>query len=363
MRSIGIFIASITAAGILIVAAMLLIRSWSGTPHGTLSPRGAVLLRIMEISGFDLFREGEPLSESRRKRNASGFLGGRGARMEEARDFSIPGPAGAIPARLYLPSRGGHLPIVVYFHGGGWFLGNLDTHDHICRNIAMASGAAVISPDFRLAPEHPFPAAVEDAYAALAWIHEHAVSLGLDESRMAVAGDSSGGNIAAAVTLMTRDAGGPPIACQALLYPVTDVSRMDTASYRNFARGYYLTKRYMEIFRSMYLPDRRIWGDPRVSPLLARSLRRLPPAVMVTAQLDVLRDEGEAYAARLAAAGVPVVHRRFDGTIHGFVGMDRVFPQSKVAIAMIAGELRRVFSAPHHRAPGQSGVPGGPSLQ
>ncbi|MBN1533376.1 MAG: alpha/beta hydrolase [Spirochaetes bacterium] len=326
------------------IAAGLFLHRLCDTPYGRISPRGALLLEIMELTRFDLFSEGEPLSQSRRKRNASGFLGGCGARLEEVRSLAIPVPAGAIPARLYLPSRDPHLPIVVYFHGGGWFLGNLETHDHICRNIARASGAAVLSPAFRLAPEHPFPAAVEDALAVLAWVHDNAGALGCDARRIAVAGDSSGGNLAAAAALVARDAGGPPIACQALLYPVTDVSRMDTVSYRDFAEGYYLTKRYMEIFRSMYVPDRRLWSDPRVSPLLARSLSGLPPAVMVTAQFDVLRDEGEAYAARLAAAGVPVVHRRFDGTIHGFVGMDRVFPQSREAISMIAGELRRVFS-------------------
>jgi acetyl esterase len=200
-----------------------------------------------------------------------------------------------------------------------------------------------VAVDYRLAPEHPFPAAVDDAYAVVLWVNGNAGTFGGDSSRIAVAGDSAGGTLSAVVSLLARDRRGPQLAGQVLFYAATDMSRFDTKSQRDFAEGYFLTRRYLEIFRSLYLPDQKDWTDPLVSPLLAPSLAGLPPAVVVTAEFDPLRDEGEAYASRLAASGVPVVQERFDGIVHGFLTLDRLFPQADAAIALAGTELKRLF--------------------
>ncbi len=237
------------------------------------------------------------------------------ARVE---DLEIPGPAGAIPARAYVPEVDGAPPVVVYYHGGGWVLGGIDSHDGTCRALANASGAAVVSVDYRLAPEHPFPAAIEDAWAALEWIAANAADLGGDPSRLAVAGDSAGGNLAAVVAIQARDAGAPALRGQLLVYPVTDAT-MSHPSIEENASGYFLTKADMEWFFGHYAPERP--DDWRLSPLAAPDLSGLAPALVLTAEYDPLRDEGEAYARRLADAGVPVELIRKDGLIHGFFGM------------------------------------------
>lgn len=329
---------------VFVLAAGTLIRSWMKTPYGDLDLRAALLLKFIKVAGIELFKEGETPGESRKTRNESSLLRGRGIRLEAVRNIEIPGPGGIIPLRIYIPRTGPTLPVIVYYHGGGWFTGTLDTHDAICRSLARKTGAVLVAVDFRLAPEHVFPAAVEDAYAALVWVEQNCRTFQGDGTRIVVAGDSSGGNLAAAISILARDAGGPPIRCQALIYPVTDISRMETPSYRHYTRGYYLTKRYMELFRSMYVPDRAQWKDPRVSPLLAGDLRNLPPAIIITAEFDILRDDGEAYAARLAESNVPVVHRRYEGLIHGFMGMDRIFPQSHEAISYIGDELKKYLT-------------------
>jgi acetyl esterase len=328
-----------------LVAARIMIHRWVKTPYGELAPGGAVLLKIMSALKIELFRDGEPFTECRRRRNASTrFLSSRGVRLAEVKDIEIQGRSGVIPARRYTPVCGEYLPVVVYFHGGGWCMGNLDTHDHICRLLAKSSHAVVFSIDCRLVPEHPFPAAVEDAQDAVLWIHAHAAGMHCDKNRMAVAGDSSGANLAAVAAVLARDSGGPMISCQILMYPVTDLSRMDTGSYRSFGEGYYLSRKYMEKFRSLYIPDPERWSDPLASPLLTNDLNGLPPAVLITAWFDVLRDEGEEYAERLKNAGVPVVHKRFGKVFHGFIGMDRIFPQAREAITMIASVLQEKFN-------------------
>jgi acetyl esterase len=242
------------------------------------------------------------------------------ARIE---DLSIPGPAGTIPARAYASSKAKNLPILVYFHGGGWVIGNLDTHDDMCRRLAIESGCLVISVDYRLAPEHKFPAAAEDAYAATKWISANAKQLGGDAARLAVGGDSAGGNLAAVVTILARDGGGPAIKFQLLIYPA--VGHDDSLpSVKAYATGFLLTATGMHWFWNHYLVHPSNERDVRACPILATSLKGLPRAHVVLAEYDVLRDEGEEYARRLDLAGVPTELRVYDGMIHAFVTMSVV---------------------------------------
>lgn len=235
-------------------------------------------------------------------------------------DRTIPGPDGDVPVRVYRPVEGGDpLPVVVYFHGGGWVICDLDTHDGTCRALANGVDAVVVSVDYRLAPEHKFPAPAEDAYAATQWVAEHAADLGADASRLAVAGDSAGGNLAAAVALMARDRGGPAIAFQLLIYPVMDFS-FDTVSYRDNAEGYFLHRASMEWYWRQYLDDEATGANPYASPLRVDDARGLPPGMVLTAEFDPLRDEGDAYARRLAESGVDVTQLPYPGLIHGFMG-------------------------------------------
>lgn len=252
------------------------------------------------------------------------------------RDLSLPGPGGAIKARLYRPSADGVLPGLVFFHGGGWVIGDLDSHDDLCRDLAAETHCAVLAVDYRLAPEHRFPAAADDAIAATGWVQANAAGLGIDARRLAVGGDSAGGNLAAVCALASRDAGSP-LAAQLLIYPVTDMSRLDGESYRSNAEGYGLTAGAMAWFRDHYLADAAAAQDWRVSPLLASDLGRLPPALVVTAEFDVLRSEGEAYARQLAAAGVPTELRRYDGMIHGFASMAGVLDTGR----QVRGDMAR----------------------
>jgi acetyl esterase len=247
-------------------------------------------------------------------------------------DLSAPGPAGDIPLRLYASEHGGLRPVLVYFHGGGFVFGNLDTHDAVCRALAKESGAVVVSVDYRLSPEHKFPAAVDDSYAATVWIAANAEKLGIDARHIAVGGDSAGGNLATVVAMRCRDAGGPKLAAQVLIYPVTDSSSLETGSHREFGEGYFLTSAGMEWFTSHYLVSDDQKSHPEVSPLLAPNLSGLPPALIITAEFDPLRDEGEAYAKRLQEAGVPVTISRYPGMIHGFVSMRGVLAGGRQAI-------------------------------
>jgi acetyl esterase len=260
--------------------------------------------------------------------------------LAEIRDLD----AGGVPARLYRPTTDATLGLLVYFHGGGWVLGNVDTHDHVARALAAESGCAVLSVDYRLAPEHPFPAGLEDALTVSAWTHENARALGCDPGRLAIGGDSAGANLAAVVTQSGRF----PFRFQLLVYPVTD-ARGGTASYEELADGFWLTRAGMRWFLEHYLSEAEgAPDDPRVSPLLAddSAFAASPPTLVITAELDPLRDEGEAYAERLRAAGVAAETTRYDGMIHGFFSFGEFLSDGRRAVTQAAGALAAAVGSP-----------------
>jgi acetyl esterase len=260
-------------------------------------------------------------------------------------DRTIPGPAGPQPVRVYQPGGAGPRPVLVYFFGGGWSLGTLDTCDGVCRMLTNAAGCVTVAVSYRLAPEHKFPAAVEDCYSGAAWVAVHAAELGGDPDRVAVAGDSSGGNLAAAVALLARDRGGPQFTHQLLVYPSTDY-QAGTQSMREINDPHFFNPKAVEWYWGLYLATPQDGANPLASPLRAPDLSRLPPATVITAEYDPLRDEGERYAARLADAGVPVEVSRYDGMPHAFFTMTGVLDVAREAVRYAAARLLESFAAP-----------------
>ena len=265
-------------------------------------------------------------------------------RLARVLDVEIPGPAATIRARVYVPfAKARALPALVYFHGGGWVLGCIETHDRLCRVIADDAGCVVVSVDYRLAPEHKFPAAVVDARAAFTWVADQAASLGIDAKRIAIGGDSAGGNLAAVTTISAMAGQCPLPAYQLLIYPVTDLA-CDTKSYEKFAEGYFLTRSLMLWFRDHYLPAFATHVDPQASPLRADLRRALPPALVLTAGFDPLLDEGFEYAHKMRAAGTEVTYRCHESLIHGFVNMTGAIPAARSALAEATTALRLAFA-------------------
>jgi acetyl esterase len=308
-----------------------------------LDPAAAGLLEQMAAAGLPALNELSP-SEAREASAAFVELAGPGEEVASVENRTIPGPAGPIPVRIYTPAAGtAPRPALVYFHGGGWVIGDLETTDAICRAVANRAACVVVSVDYRLAPEHKFPVPFDDCYAALTWVADNAAEIGVDGRRLAVGGDSAGGNLSAAAALRARDEGGPALRLQLLVYPVTDHS-YDTVSYKENGEGYLLTKDMMVWFWDHYLENPGDSDNPWASPLRARDLSGLPPARVFTAEFDPLRDEGEAFAARLAAAGVPVTHTRYDGQIHAFWTMLAVMPAASEAADEAAAALREAFA-------------------
>jgi len=258
-------------------------------------------------------------------------------------DRTIPGPAHPIALRVYTPvaAKGDILAGFVFYHGGGFVIGDLDTHDDLCRILCNESGCRVVSVDYRLAPEHPFPAAVDDCWAATKYVAAHAGEFGIDPERLAVGGDSAGGNLAAVVAQLARIEGGPALKFQLLIYPVTQLGApVETRSMTENARGYFLEKEGMDWFTQMYCPEPKHRSDPRLSPLLCADLSGQPPAYVITAGFDPLRDEGKAYADKLDAAGVEVTYVNYPGMVHGFFSMRGLIPKAREAVAAAAAAVR-----------------------
>jgi acetyl esterase len=266
--------------------------------------------------------------------------------VAEVRPLEAKGPHGSIPMRLFRAAGTAStevLPALIYFHGGGWTIGDLDTHDTLCRELCNQARCAVVSVDYRMGPEHRFPAAVDDCIAATRWLRDHATGLKIDAARLAVGGDSAGGNLATVVCIDARDHEGPGIVFQLLIYPATDQHRTALSHAQN-GSGYFLTTELMDYFVDNYINDKTYYSDWRASPLLHPNLVNLPAALIITAGFDPLRDEGAAYAKRLTDAGNHVCYVNFPRQIHGFVLMGRILDESHTAVALCASELRRAFN-------------------
>ncbi|MDQ2837639.1 MAG: alpha/beta hydrolase fold domain-containing protein [Actinomycetota bacterium] len=263
-------------------------------------------------------------------------------------DLAVPGPAGDIPIRVYLPATAdpsGPLPVFYWIHGGGWTVGSLQENELPSRAVCNAAQVAVLALDYRLAPEHRYPAAVEDCYAVLEWIYQHGGELGLDPRRLAVGGESAGGNLASVISMLSRDRGGPAIAAQVAISPVYGHPSDGYESYRLFAQGYGMTAEVMSFFFEQYVESSANLDDPYLLPLRSADLAGLPRALVLTAEFDVLRDEGEEFARRLQAAGVPTELVRYDGQIHGFYGLYTSLPASARGHAQVADFLRQLWSS------------------
>jgi len=311
----------------------------------TLAPEMQLSLALFERRRTASLKAVSPAEARRARRRMAAVAAGRPEIVGAVRDLEIDADV-PLRARLYTPSeRGGPLPLLVFFHGGGFVFGDLETHDGVCRLLCRHSGAHILAVDYRLAPEDPFPAAVEDARAALRWAFANASQLDADSHRIGVGGDSAGGNLAAVVSQLAARDGGPEPVLQLLIYPAMD----STGGHRSrelFGEGFFLTSAHIDWFEAHYLGAAGARGnDPRVSPLLAEDLSGLPPALVVTAAFDPLRDEGEAYAEALGAAGTPVTLRRFPGLIHGFASAAGVSRMCRDAVIEIAGATRATFVA------------------
>mgnify|MGYP001297355986 CR=1 FL=1 len=308
----------------------------------TLDPQAREFLNRLAAANLPTI-DRQTVEQARTQMEVSTRFLGRSPRVERVEDLRIPGPGGELPIRLVVPvGAETPAPVVVFFHGGGWVVGDLSSHENLCRALANASGCLVASVGYRRAPEDPYPAAAEDAFAAFSWFAAHAGDVEGDPGRLAVCGDSAGGNLAAAVALMARDRGAPPPALQVLAYPAVDHD-FETESYRRFAEGYYLTRAEMMWYWDQYVPEGRDRDSPYASPVRASDLGGLAPALVLTAGYDVLRDEGELYARKLEAAGVPVVLSRYEGMIHGFLRRYPFFDEGRRALDEAAAALRRAF--------------------
>jgi acetyl esterase len=311
----------------------------------TLAPEVQLALAVLERRREPPPETVSPAEARRRRRRLAAVYAGKPTRVGSVTDLQL-ATEPRLAARHYAPAElGGPHPLLVYYHGGGFTYGDLETHDGVCRILCRHAGAHVLAIDYRLAPEHPFPAAVEDARAALGWAFAHASEIGADPTRIGVGGDSAGGNLAAVVSQLAAGDGAPPLALQLLIYPATDFTRR-RRSRDLFGEGFLLTNSEMDWFETNYLgPERTHSADPRASPLLAEDLSGLAPAYVVTAAFDPLRDEGEEYAEALRAGGTPVVLRRFPGFIHAFIAAAGVSRNARDALVEIAGATRAMFAA------------------
>ena len=304
-----------------------------------LDPQARALIDLMIEKGVPPTHTLTPAQARSFYRDRRGFTQPEPPPMAEVQDMK----AGSVPVRLYRPTAAQTpQPVLVYLHGGGWTIGDLDTHDVLCRQLARDGACTVVSVDYRMGPEHRFPAAVDDCVEAFDWLRAHAQELQIDASRMAVGGDSAGGNLAAALCLVQREAGRPMPAFQLLIYPATDM-RAVAPSHTTNGQGYMLTNDSIAYYRGNYIAEQADWGDWRASPLLAPSHAGLPPALVMTAGFDPLRDEGLQYANALSAAGVPTQYVCFERQIHGFITMGRVIEEAHTAVGLCGAALRRAW--------------------
>ncbi len=307
-----------------------------------LDPAVAALLALSDKLRMPSFVQMTPAQARQRLRDDTALVKPRSEPMADVEDRSIPGPAGQLRIRIYRPSRSANLPVVMYLHGGGFVVGDLESHDAICRRIARGASAIVVAVDYRLAPENPYPAAVDDAEAAFIWITENVESLGGDPERVAVAGDSAGANLATATCRRLRDVGRRLPKAQILAYPATDLTRSHT-SIKTFASGYYLDRPTLDWFMDHYIADDEQLTEPDASPLFSDDLTYLPATSLVTAGFDPLRDEGAAYARALRDSGVDVRYRCEDSMVHGFMNMAGLAPTCDAALERVVRDVRELI--------------------
>jgi acetyl esterase len=310
--------------------------------HMPLDPQAQKVVDALAALNLKPIKDSTPAEARESMRTRTAALGPF-EEVAAVADHRVPVTGGEIMVRVYRPAGVGPHPVLVFYHGGGWVIGDLYTHDGICRSIVNAAGCAVAAVDYRLAPEFKYPTPVEDSYAGLLWVVANATRLGLDPARVAVGGDSAGGNLAAVMALLARDRHGPRLLLQVLVYPVTNHD-FGTVSYRENATGYVLGTEDMRWFWRHYLARQEQGREPQASPLLAKSLANLPPALVITAGCDPLRDEGEAYAGRLRDAGAAVTLTQYAGMFHGFLRMTRILDQSRVLLDEVAAALRKALA-------------------
>ena len=308
-----------------------------------LDPHAAAVLRLIAERGVPPMHAEPPPQARVSYRNRRFYAQPAPPAISLIHDKRIPGPDGELGIRIFRASPDDSVQgALVFFHGGGWVIGDLDTHDILCRQLAIAGGFTVVSVDYRLAPEHRFPAAFDDSLAATRWVHANAQALRIDPARIAVGGDSAGGNLAAVVALALRDAGENWLRFQLLIYPATDMRQIADSHQRN-GEGYLLTREAVRWFRGHYVPDAAQWTDWRVSPLLAAQHGGLPPALVITAGFDPLRDEGRQYADALSAAGSSAQYLCFERQLHGFINMTRIIPEANTAVDLAAAATARAL--------------------
>ena len=274
------------------------------------------------------------------------LVGPKDVPVGKTENLTVPGPGGPVPIRVYTPVAAGRdpMPALIYYHGGGWVIGNIDTHDGLCRMMANEGGFRVISVDYRLGPEHKYPAAIDDSFAALSWVSANAASIGVDANRIAVGGDSAGGALAAEVAQLAKAKGGIDVACQMLLFPVTHIGAK-TKSLSDFQAGYFLEKETLDWFYDCYLPANADKSDPKISPLLAKDVSGLPPAYVMLGGFDPLHDEGLQYADKLRAAGVKVTLADYESLVHCFIYMQSFLPQAHEALTAASRAVAEMLKA------------------
>lgn len=326
-----------------IAGAFLLIKNLTTTSYGKLNMKVAVMMKANEYFNPNSIK-GKQINEIREILNKDSMIwSAKPIPFSNIKNVNIEISSTKIPVRIYTPEGGNKLPIIVYSHGGFWISGNLDACENICRKLSENTKAIVVSVGYRLAPENPFPAGINDVYNVIQWTFENAEGINGDAKHIAVAGDSAGGNLTAAVAQMARDKNGPHITCQVLVYPSTNIYELNSKSWSYLSSEFSISREDMEKYISLYVPKKEERKSPYASPLLAKDFKGLPPTLMITAEIDPLRDEGEAYAEKLKEAGNEVVVTRYKGSTHGFLEMERLSKEGDKALNQISLYLQREF--------------------
>lgn len=328
----------------IIIGVFLIIKKLTITSYGKLDTKVAIMLKVNKLINPNSIK-GMQIKEIRQILNNDAVKwSAKQIPFSNIKDISIDTAYTKVPIRIYMPEAGSKLPIIVYSHGGFWCGGNLETHDNVCRKLAKNTKAIVVSVGYHLAPENPFPAGLNDVYNVVQWTYKNAEQINGDANRIAVAGDSAGGNLTAAVSQMTRDKGGAPITCEVLIYPSTNIYKLNSKSWSYLSSDLNISKEDMEKYISLYVPKKEDRRSPYASPLLAKNFSGLPHTLMIIAEIDPLRDEGKAYAEKLKKAGNNVIVTIYNGCPHGFITMDRISNESDKAINEISLYLQNEFN-------------------